>query len=214
MKYHQMKARHLILLFFIILGCKDEGMSEIQLKHTQTVNQGLEELIHEKLNNLNRIAAKGESPRLKECLDEAMFYYKNTKYLIEDPDSIVYWRLTNTREATRNNFEPKLDSAIVFGADSLMRKSTSLYNLNNYLNNIYRSFSYCVITAGVLPVRDKQDSSLIHLYGKPYPLSELDLIKEMADLESSPADTLPLWGTLKIKNKPTKSSRDTSFPIF
>lgn len=194
------------------LGCNKQNMSETQVRHTEVVNQGLEELIYEKLTNLNRITVESGNARLEKTLDEARFYYKNTKYLIAGPDSIVFWRLTKSQEATKNGFEPKLDSLLVFDGDSLMRKTTSLFNLNNYLNNIYSRFSYCLVTAGVLPIRDQRNSSLIHLYGNPFPLSELDLIKEMADLETSAQDTLPLWGTLKIKNQP--SSRDTSLPLF
>ncbi len=200
-KTHAMKYLLFFLSVTILISCKEPQLPEGLAKHTQMVNEGFEVLIREKLNGLNNVS--NETGLLKQAAANAWFYRTNTYFLIngdtKQPDSLIYWRLTKTKAARQLNFQPDLDSSIVFGGDSLMRKTVLLYNLHEYILKIYQSFSYCGVIYGSIPRRDSKDTSQIHLYGIPPKGSVLSHIAEYGEYSYPKAiDTIPVWATLTI----------------
>lgn len=197
----------LFLISYILLSsCKQHQYPEYLVEQTRLVNKGLEELLHERISNIVVISV--ETEKLKSVKEDVIFYNKNTWHLInrnwKEPDSLAYWILTKSSEANKYNFQSTLDSSVVFGSDTLFRKTALLSNLNDYVLHIYQSYSYCGITFGCSPVKDPSDPNRIDLYGIPHEYSELNLLVKYADsLRPSYTDTMTSWGTLVINSSPT-----------
>lgn len=190
-----------LLSFFLLFSCQDSEREEKLKKHAINVNKSLEEVIDYHTMNFH-FAANGME-RLKDHKKALDFYRKNTYYLIDythnEPDSLIYWRLTQTDEARFQDFAPSLDSSLIFSNDTLMRKTELLVNLNNYIRHINSSFSFCAVIYGSTPVVDSRDSNIINLYGIPPVGSELEIfLKYKNNSFPSYIDTTDLWATLKI----------------
>ena len=191
----------LITSIIVLTSCrqKQNQYPDYLIEQTRLVNKGLKELLHERISNLVVISL--ETDILKPVKDDVLFYDKNTWRLInqnwKEPDSLIYWRLTKSSEANKYNFQSTLDSSVVFGTDTLLRRTALLSNLNDYVIHIYQSYSYCGITFGCAPVKDPANPNKIHLYGTPHEYSELNLLVKYADsLSPSHTDTMTQWGTL------------------
>ncbi len=193
-----------VLIFFLgcsLLSCQQQNdlHSNLLHKQAQLVNYGMKELLNERLSILARAAA--ENPNIaKPYYRDARFYYDNTYFLIygdsKQPDSLIIWRLTETKQANKYGFTPQLDSSLVFGNDSIMRTSALLLNLYNYVNEISRSISICWMDYGLYPEWEHNaNSPTIKLYGDPTS-SFINGIVSGANVYNYITDTMPLLGTL------------------
>lgn len=183
-----------------ITACKEYSHSEFLQQQIHLVNKGLEELIEEKATKIAFIAS--ESSKMQPINDDLQFYYKNTRLMIEEhastQDSTRFWRLTKSQESMRYGYKSNLDSDLIFGEDTLIRKTALLNNMYHYLEHIYQSFSYCGIMFGSIPVIDSSKEDVIYFYGKPHAYSELDLMIKHSEYLTNIPDSLPLWGKLQI----------------
>lgn len=193
----------IVISFFsiqYITACKEYSHPEFLQQQIHVVNEGLAELIEEKVTKIAVIASK--SSKIQPINDDLRFYYKNTRLMIEEPastqDSIRFWRLTKSRESMRYGYKSNLDSNLIFGEDTLIRKTALLNNMYHYLEHIHQSFSYCRIMFGSIPVIDSSKGDVIYFYGKPHTYSELDLMIKHSEYLSNIPDSLPLWGKLQI----------------
>lgn len=187
----------------MIGACQNSNDEEL-IKHTQIVNKGMEELIMEKLQRFNAISV--ETNLLVKQKIDANFYYDNTYFLLnpknKESDSLIFWRLTKSVQANQYGFHSSLDSNIVFSKDSLRRKTALLFNLNEYTNHLFGSFSYCGVKYGSIPTFDPNDSNKIYLHGTPSEGTELFYLVKYTDQMSEGTltmlDTTPVWATLTI----------------
>lgn len=192
----------IVLVALGFVGCKkNDPNHELLQKQALMLNEGMEELLADKVSLLT--ARGAEHPKvIGKYATDANFYYHNTYKLINASahatDSLIFWNLVKSDQARKYGFVSQLDSSIIYGTDSIMRVSALLLNLYRYLNEMSRSISISAFDYGVYAEWNKTAvSPTINLYGDPSS-SFIGGIVMGANVANYRTDTMPLLGTLTL----------------
>lgn len=153
----------------VFISCQQKETRQLRA-HIGKANEALMEQVDYWMTNIHVNAMKNPG-KMEDFRHNARFYYDNTKALMDftdrSDDSLRFWRITETEESQKWEFQPDLNREVILGEDSLLAKMQLVQNLHSYVENIIQSYSYCFSFSGlgVVGAHRSADSTIIQLYG-------------------------------------------------